>query len=300
MRLKTKILLSLLIFAASILFFAFLKGQYIFAPQIDRIDQIFQKDQNIRSSDLDKIVSKALEGTEGTYGIAIKNLKTGEGYYLNEHKQFEAASLYKIWVMATAFDQIEQSELREGEILSQNVSTLNSKFNIASETAELTKGQITFSVSDALDQMITISHNYAALLLSERIGLNNVTNFLKANNFSESSIGEPPHTTPYDVAIFFEKLYREELGSKENTAKMLDILKKQRLNDGLPKYLPQGTLVAHKTGDLGWFKHDAGIVFSDEGDYIIVVMSESSSPPGAQEKMAQVSKSVYEYFQKNS
>jgi beta-lactamase class A len=296
MKLKFKVILGFFIFIVAILFFSFFKGQYIFAPQID---QIFQTGQNVLNSDLDKVVGKSFEGTEGTYGITIKNLKTGKSYFLNEHKQFEAASLYKIWVMATAFNQIEQGKLKEGEMLSQDVLTLNKKFNIASEAAELTEGTVTFTTLEAINQMITISHNYAALLLSERIRLNNVADFLKANSLTESSIGQPPQTTANDVVLFFEKLYKEELGNKDSTAKMLDILKNQQLNEGLPKYLPKNTLVAHKTGDLGLFKHDAGIVFSEKGDYIIVVMSESSSPLGAQERIAQISKAVYDYFQKN-
>ena len=291
MRIKTKIFSGLLIFAASILFFALLKGQYIFTPQIDK---------GASPKGLDQVVNDALASTEGTYGIAIKNLKTRENYYLNEHNQFEAASLYKIWVMATVFNQIEQGKLEEDEILTQDVSTLNSEFNIASEAAELTEGKVSFTTSEAINQMITISHNYAALLLSEKVGLSNVSKFLSKNNFAESSLGVPPQTTTYDIASFFEKLYRNELGSKENATKMLDILKKQQLNDGLPKYLSQDVQIAHKTGDIGPFKHDAGIVFSDKGDYIIAVMSESDSPLGAQERIAQVSKAVYNYFQKSS
>jgi hypothetical protein len=42
--------------------------------------------------------------------------------------------------------------------------------------------------------------------------------------------------------------------------------------------------------------HDAGIVFSQAGDYIIVLLSDSDNPSGAMEKEALVSKATYEYF----
>ena len=73
-------------------------------------------------------------------------------------------------------------------------------------------------------------------------------------------------------------------------------LKIKMLYNKLPKYLPQGTIVAHKTGEIGYSSHDGGIVFSPKADYIIVVFSKSDIPAAAEERIAQISKNVYEYF----
>ncbi|MBI2025964.1 MAG: serine hydrolase [Candidatus Levybacteria bacterium] len=250
------------------------------------------------SSNLGEKVEEALTGTRGTYGIAIKNLKTGEFYYAHEQKIFEAASLYKLWIMATAYDQIEKGTLKEDQTMSQDIKVLNEKFKIATESAETTEGKITLSVQDALEQMITISHNDAALLLSEKVRLKNVTTFLKENSFTKSSLGEPPKTTAYDIALFFEKLYNRNLANPESTNIMLDLLKKQTLNHKLPKYLPKSTIIAHKTGEIGPFTHDAGIAYTPNGDYIIAVLSESNSPRAAEERIANISQAVFDYFSK--
>ena len=245
-------------------------------------------------------VDKALEGTNGTYGVALKNLKNNENYFFNEHKIFEAGSLYKLWVMAEVFHQIQKGELEESKVLSSSIADLNNKFNISSESAELTEGGITLSVNDALKQMITISHNYAAMLLTEKIRLSKVATFLEDNGFKESNVGingESPTTTASDIARFFEKLYKGELANQENTQKMIDLLKAQQLNNKLPTQLPQGVTIAHKTGEIGYFSHDGGIVYSPNGDYIIVVLSETDYPPGAEDRIAQISKAAYEYFQ---
>lgn len=248
-------------------------------------------------SKLDEVTSKALKGTKGKYAVVIKNLKSGEEFFLNEHRSFEAGSLYKVWILAAAYKQIEEGKIKEDQVLSQDIETLNKKFKIASESAEQKEGRITLSVKSAMKQMITISHNYAALLVTEKVRVSNVGNFLKDNGFAESAVGEPPKTTAYDIAVFFEKLYKGELASEENTQIMVDLLKGQKLNNKLPKYLPKEVEIAHKTGELGWFSHDAGIVFSEKGDYIIVVLSESNSPKGAEERIALLSKAVYEYFE---
>ncbi len=247
---------------------------------------------------LDKTVSQALEGTKGTYAVVIENLKTGEKYSLNADTNFESGSLYKLWVMATVYGSIENGEIKEDDILSQDIPTLNQEFNIDEEDAELTWGYISMSVSDALDKMITISHNYAALLLEERMTNSKIQDFIDQNDFKNSHLGEPPTTTANDIAMFFKRLYRGEIINEKYSKEMMDLLKKQQLNGGLPKQLPDGTIVAHKTGDIELFKHDGGIVFTNKGDYIIVVLSESDSPLGAQERIAQVSKAVYDYFTK--
>jgi beta-lactamase class A len=247
-------------------------------------------------SKLDSIVNKALSGSQGSYSIAIKNLKTGETYYKNEHASFQSASLYKLWVMAATYKQIKDGKLKETDVLSEEIPVLNDKFNIASESAERTDGTITLSVGSALKQMITISHNYAALLLTSKIKLTSLKSFLETGGFTQSSIGEPPKTTAADTMMYFEKLYKGQLADPEYTSKMLDLLKQQRFNHKLPKYLPSETIMAHKTGELNGVSHDAGIVYTNKGDYIIVVLSDSNYPKGAEERLAAISKAVYSYF----
>ena len=256
----------------------------------------------LKQKTLQATVEKSLEGTTGTYAVLIKNLKTGESFSINEGREFEAGSLYKLWTMAVIFNEIESGELKEDEELSQGIAVLNRKFGIDPELAEQTQGTITLTVKEALNQMITISHNYAALLLTEKLKLSTVAAFLQDQGFNSSKVGtdgSSPTTTASDMARFFEKLYKKELGNSDSTEKMLTLLKAQKLNNKLPKNLPSGTIIAHKTGELGWFSHDAGIIYSSKGHYIIVAMSESPSPKGAEERIADLSLAVFNYFNQN-
>jgi beta-lactamase class A len=99
------------------------------------------------------------------------------------------------------------------------------------------------------------------------------------------------------MAIFFEKLYRGELNDAPHSIEMIQLLKRQNLNNIIPKYLPEGIEIAHKTGQIYSVAHDAGIIFSIKGDYIFVGMSDSNFYPDAEERIARVSESVYNYFQ---
>lgn len=252
-----------------------------------------------KSSQLEEIVLNELKTANGDYAVAVLNLKNGENFSYNEHKIFEAASLYKLFVMATVFQKIQDGKITYEDILNQKISVLNEKFRISSESAELTEGDITLPVNSALSRMITISDNYSALLLTEKVRLSQVALFLEQNSLTESHVGTKggrPATSAFDISNFFQKLYMEELASKSYTQGMLTLLKNQRLNGKIPKYLPENIEVSHKTGELGRLSHDAGIVYTPKGDFIIVVLSETPSPPVANEKIGVLSKSVYDYF----
>lgn len=250
---------------------------------------------NYLSPGMKVVIDQALEGTRGIYAVYYKNLKTGETYTQHETRNFQSASLYKLWLMAAAYTLIDGGKLDKEERLVKDASELNRIFDIASESAEMTDGAVSMTVEEAIDRSIVVSHNYAALLLTNRVRIATMRDFLKATGMSRSNVGQPPLTTAEDTALFYEKLYKGELVSKTYSKEMLSILKRQQLNDRIPKYLPDSLQVAHKTGEIYTFKHDAGIVFSPYGDYILVVLSESNSPSQAAERIAQVSKAVYDY-----
>nr|MBI5455358.1 serine hydrolase [Candidatus Levybacteria bacterium] len=303
------LLLVLVIFTINILISSYLgkssKNSNLFLSPLSTVKKVIEKTSSLirsqeNSKPLEQIVKNILKDNS-EYSVYIKNLKTGERYYLNEDKQYETASLYKLWVMAAAYGQIEDGVLKKEDVLKADVSDLNDKFNIATESAELTDGSVSWSVEEAIKNMITISDNYSALLLSNKIKLKNVSQFLKDNGLLESKVGtldDNPVSSAKDIGLFFEKLYNGELGNENDTNEMLDLLKNQQINTKLPKYLPQDAVIGHKTGELDKFSHDVGIVFLKKNDYVIVIMSKTDVPIDANEAIANVSKDVYEYFSK--
>jgi len=252
---------------------------------------------NILSGDTNKkieeIVSEELQGEKGTYSIIYKNLKNDDMYTHNPTQVYDSASLYKLFVMAKTYEDIESGKLNHDVVLNDTVERLNDRFDIASEEAELTEGSFRMTVDTALEQMITISHNYAALLLTSKLKSSEVKTFISRNGFIHTDFDAPPQTTAEDIVLFYEKLYKKELVNVVASDEMLALLRRQELNDRIPKYLPKTTQVAHKTGELGGVKHDAGIVFTEEGDYILVMMSDTNAPQHAAEVEAKISEKIY-------
>lgn len=264
------------------------------------VETVSQKTHAIRSlfiTGIDKIVFDSLDQAVGTYSIIVINMKNHEVYSQNPDRVYESASLYKLWVMACVYQQLSTGRLNNGESLSDSVEDLNRTFQIASSEAELTTGKISYTVKEALTNMITVSDNYSALLLTKKIGISSLNTFLKQQGLTHSKTGTPPTTTASDIALFYTKLYKHQLTDSQE---MIELLKKQAINDRIPKYLPDGISVAHKTGELDTFKHDAGIVFTQKGDYILVMLSDTNDPAVAAEKMAELSKQIYLHYVKTN
>ena len=242
------------------------------------------------------VVAQAMDHATGTYGLAIKNLQTGESFYANEHVPFDAASLYKLWIMAAVYSEIDAGRMNESMVLSADIPTLNATFNISSNNAERTDGGVSLTVADALNRMITVSDNYAALLLGYHVTFEEVKRYLHDHGLYESILGSRNTITALDASLFYEKLYNGELASSLSTAKMFDLLIKQELNDQIPRYLPADVVVAHKTGALAGVNHDAGMILGAPGNYIIVILSNSATPVRAKETNARLSEAVFNYF----
>ena len=77
---------------------------------------------------------------------------------------------------------------------------------------------------------------------------------------------------------------------------MIAYLAGQRINDRLPLLLPAGTPVAHKTGELERFTHDAGLVLLPSRPYAIVVLAEGESVADGKAIVAELSRLAYGYF----
>lgn len=291
-------ILPLIIFIGTISFLSFLNleksdNSNILKPIGRFVEKNLKTDK--KSEELEKIIQKELQDAEGTYAVTIKNLKTHEYYYYNEEKLFDTASLYKLWVMATIYDEIEKGNLSKDKQIGFDAQIINERLDIASESAEITEGFVGNTVEGSLERMITISDNYSAHILYLTTGWGKVGNFLEKYGFKNSST-DKLQTTAFDIMSFYEKLYNGEIVSKSASTEMIEILKRQQLNDRIPKYLPENVETAHKTGELGAVKHDAGIVYSPKGDYIIVLLSETNNQTTASEIEAKISEKVWKYF----
>jgi hypothetical protein len=79
---------------------------------------------------------------------------------------------------------------------------------------------------------------------------------------------------------------------------MVRLLARQRVNDRIPRLLPDGITVAHKTGNLPGVVNDVGIVYESGATYVVALLVDGTSDDGAATQAeAQVARDAYDYFQ---
>lgn len=81
------------------------------------------------------------------------------------------------------------------------------------------------------------------------------------------------HSTAREMGRVFELMAEGKLVSKAASDSMIEILKKQRVNNRIPRYL-HGVVVAHKTGDgQPYIANDAGIMWVKDQPIVLVVFT---------------------------
>jgi beta-lactamase class A len=196
-------------------------------------------------------------------------------------EKFPAASLIKLPILAVAFKAVE-----EGKISLEKEITICQK-DIVGGSGVIKKMNlpVKLSIKKILELMITNSDNTATNILIDllgfdyindsfrKFGLKNTILRRKMMDFRKRRRGIENYTTASDIAFLLEKIYKGKLIDERFSKMALYFLKNQKINDRIPRYLPKELEVAHKTGLEKGVVHDAGIVFTPHGDYIICLLT---------------------------
>src|SRR5438477_48847 len=95
------------------------------------------------------------------------------------------------------------------------------------------------------------------------------------------------------IGTYFTMLAKKQLISAAASERMLARLERQQINNRLPADLPDGVVIAHKTGNLVGVVHDAGIIFTPFGPRVVVAMTWDAYDEEADAFIANIGSIVY-------
>jgi beta-lactamase class A len=82
---------------------------------------------------------------------------------------------------------------------------------------------------------------------------------------------------------------------------VLGILRTQLYTQRIPRFLPEGTVTASKTGTIGYTTNDAGIIYAGDQTIALTVYTLMSSLQvpryTADQAIGTISREIYDYFQ---
>jgi beta-lactamase class A len=214
----------------------------------------------------------------GTVGLVVLDPGTGGSLTIRGNERFPTASSIKVPVLLQLFHQVDAGRIR----LDDPVVMLDADRVPGSGVLQLFDAPLRITVGDAATMMITQSDNTATNLVIDKLGIRAVNarmdslgyprTRLWAKVFRSSTTSIDPDSsrvwglgvsTPMEMARMFDAIYRGEAFSPEASRRMVAMLRRQAWGyNEIPRYLPPGVVVAHKTGSVNASRNDCGIVYA--------------------------------------
>src|SRR5258708_5451505 len=160
-------------------------------------------------------------------GVAIKDLETGDQFFLHENEVFAQASSIKIAVLANLYLQAQQGKLRLTDLYTVQASDLVADSDIV---GGLTPGVTRITLRDLATMMVAVSDNSATNVLIDRVGMNNVNAMLDGLSLTHTRLrrkmmdldaakqGRENISTPREMMTLLAALYQGKVLNKESTA----------------------------------------------------------------------------------
>lgn len=240
-------------------------------------------------NDLKKEIENFIKNiNNGTYSVAVLNLNNKSNNFTINDKELKSEGLLKIYIMATAYEEVENGNINESDIATE------------------------------IDKMITSDNNDAANSILEKIGerdtsagISKVNNFLSRNSYSKTKISEilspysnsdgtdSNYTSVNDVKNILMDIYDKKCINAECSKKMIEHLNHQIITNIIAKTISDGK-VANKTGEQKDVLQDAAIISVGKSNYIITVMANGiNDKEVARRNIQDISNMVYSYFIEN-
>lgn len=228
---------------------------------------------------------------KGIVGLALIDLASDRTISIRGEEAFPSASVIKLPILVELFHQIQRGPLK----LTDPVTMVAADQRPGSGVLQFLSTPHQLTINDAATLMIILSDNTATNFIIDKVGIRNVNARMDSLGLKSTRLHAKVFlgtsttidtaatnkwgfgvTTPMDMARLLAMLYRGQIVSDTASKQMVGILKKNFDDEMLPRYLPAGVSVAHKTGALNAARHDCGIVFSKQRDYVLCILTKDN------------------------
>ena len=226
---------------------------------------------------------------DGKVAVYAKNLKTGAVYSLAGETRVNTASTIKLPILVGVFTAVAEGRAQWTDTSELGKENKVGGSGVLNEMSDGTK----LPLRDLVRYMMLLSDNSATNMVLDHVPGNDVNKTLEKLGIHDtrslrkilrgntpegvSDAGRDPANkafgigvaTPLEMVTLLERLYKGELVSKEASAEILDIMKKQQWREGLARRFEVD--VADKPGALDHLRSDVGIVYSKQGPVAIAI-----------------------------
>jgi beta-lactamase class A len=226
---------------------------------------------------------------KGKYGVYTYNLTTKNSFIFKGSETFTAASLMKLPVILTLYQEAEAGRI---DLEAKYVLQQSDKRGGAGSLQSKANGT-TYSYKKLAELMGQLSDNTAYIALRRILGDEKIQQTIDNLGMSKTSLLND-ETTPEDMGFFFRKLYSGSIVTRAHRDEILSFLTDTAYEDRIPKGVPAGTKVAHKIGNEVGVISDAGIVFAPK-PFVIVLMSQEILEKEALDALPKITQIIWNF-----
>lgn len=237
---------------------------------------------------LERMVEQRISGYEGEWSVYVHNLTTDESFTVND-QPMKSASVMKLFIMGTVYEAFDEGKLdRTEEVMSLLHNMIVYSDNDASNELLYRLGNGSYADGISVVNAFIRAHGYSDMTI-EYNGFNNA-----ATNTSPESFNQ---VSAKDCGKLLEDIYRRTWVNRTVSNEMESLLLSQNTRYKIPAGLPDGVLCGNKTGEMDDTENDAAIIYSENCDYILVILSNDwSSQNTAISNIQSLSEMIYEYL----
>ena len=217
----------------------------------------YKRSYSSTNTGLSAVMKNYADTHAGTYGVKMIELSGARrNAEYNSTTQFTTASTYKLFVAYSTLLRIERGEWRWSD--------------------HIHGGR---NASKCFDDMIKLSDNECAIAFLKKIDYRPITNEAHAIGATSTSFlgSNGIKSTAKDEALLLSLLYTGQILSQQSSRdKWINAMKQNVYRQGIPKGIP-GVVVADKVGFLDGLLHDAAIVYSPKGAYVLIILTNNAS-----------------------
>ena len=261
-----------------------------------------------------KAIEKRIKESQADVAVAFLTLDGKTEYFFRADDSFHAASTMKIPVMIELFHQVKERRLR----LTDTVTIRNEFHSIVDNSSfeldpkddsetDLYKAEgETRELAYLCELMITKSSNLATNLLIEKLGVEDIRATVHSLGADGMHVlrgvedqkayeqGLNNTTTARGLQVLLTAIAEGKAVDDDSSRAMVTILEKQTFKEGIPAGLPEGTRVAHKTGEITKIHHDAAIVYAPRPFVLVVLARGISDQKDSATLIADITKMLYQ------
>ncbi len=294
------------------------KIQLLFLAVVLTVTGVYAQTIESLRNDIEQIV----RSKNATVGIAISGANGDDTLSSNGTEHFPMQSVFKFPIALAILSEIDEGrfsldqkiEIKKSELLPGLWSPIREKY----------PDGVTLTIAEIIEYTVALSDNVGCDVLLKLLGKpQKVETYMLTNGFNDISIKINEETmqsnwdlqfqnwtTPLEanriLQVFYEN--KDNQLSQKNYDFVWETMKTtQTGKNKLKGQLPEGTVVAHKTGWSGQNKstgitaasNDIGIVFLPDGSYFVIsiFITASKEDEETNEKIiADITKAAWEYF----